>query len=263
MSSRPSLALTPTLAILIVGSGLVCLGAIGFLVRPEVSTAKSAPGSSLPLVKSKFTESDGAPVAKLPIPSAPSPGESLIPPANHPISSSPATTSPAVPPIATATFPSPISPPSVESAAAPALPSAASLSRDLPGAAEPVALDPRKPGNSFRSSSVRVSVAGSYATAEGPALAVDFSRESDASPAPQGTEEVVTAPSPASPPPATKPDSNSTPAITPRPSVTVDGSPLATPTDEELFRMKWGWDAYDQAQREAVREAGRNATPTP
>lgn len=147
----------------------------------------------------------------------------------------------------------------------PNLPSAAALQKELPGAADPVPQDPRQAGNSFRAGTMRVAVAGSYATVEGPALAMDFTPITPPSLNPGNSSQAAAVPqaTPSRGTESTQPFRENSSTSRPQ-SSTPDINTLGKPTEEELFRMKWGWDAYDQAQREALKEAGqRRTTPAP
>lgn len=142
-------------------------------------------------------------------------------------------------------------------------------------------MNPRAPGNTFAYRGVRVAVAETYAVSggNGTALGIDVTPEAAGNLPGAGTET-----SPLGSDPGTTGQTNKrtgdssgsgdggsggpTAGTTPQPAspgINPSPSPSFTGTlsrDEQLFRMKWGWAAYDAAQREAARDAANQAAGT-
>lgn len=128
------------------------------------------------------------------------------------------------------------------------------------------AVDSAAPGNFIRFRGMRAAVAGSYesGTPGDRALAMDFSPEA-ASESDGGTARNSITPSAATDSGATAPNAatrggsetaeNGESARRPEGGDKVQATGMTR--EDELFRMKWGWAAYDAAQREARKEAGK------
>ncbi len=225
---------------------------------PETDSLTSSPQRTSPAQENPLPTSP-APIASSAKTSLPIPSSARNPPAR-----------PSAAPLA-ATLSSPTSraafvpsvretPPSIESSGSTPAPSQEDASL---GPATTV--NPAAPGNAFAFRGVRVSVAEAYKTAQGgTALAVDVTPEAlaDNDLAPNFSSSTSFAPETA--------DSTASPAISaPSPSIektttSTSENPVSAKKsssgfseDEELFRLKWGWEAFDAAQREALWEAGQ------
>ncbi len=98
-------------------------------------------------------------------------------------------------------------------------------------------IDPTQPGNSFAESGVRVAVEGQQQGGEAAALDITLSLDAEAA------------------------DQETTEAAAPRISSHNPYRRGGFTREEELFRAKWGWAAFDRVQREL--KGFSNAPPSP
>jgi len=108
-------------------------------------------------------------------------------------------------------------------------------------------VDPAAPGNTLATHGVHVAVTASRRTQDGPELSILISDApaAAAGAAPQASADAA----------ASAPGPHDEPAAV---SATSSPEPFGLTPEQELFRTKWGWDAYARVQRAAAEDA---ATP--
>lgn len=128
------------------------------------------------------------------------------------------------------------------------------------------AVDSAAPGNFIRFRGMRAAVAGSYESGKpgDRALAMDLSPEATSEGDNGAADDSTTASAPSD-----SGETASTAATRAGSETAENGATANRPgqdnkvqangmtREDELFRMKWGWAAYDAAQREARKEAGK------